>query len=404
MEDEIRKASQFALEMAAKLSIQPRLDVENPQVRDFLKEHTAIFSGGSPGGPSLDHYRRRVAEELTLNALKKQRRVLEQATKADVGIGEVPALLAEIIPETVHDALVPMIANVHVVTTVKGKIRKKGAQLSTTKSSTTPGDDARDLETVDADYSKHTELASDIGEIKQDAKFIDYEVESRMLRYAYSIEAGLAGSKELGEDTLADGLREAADRITLEIDASATAAILASTHAGNVNWSETPSGTILPSELLAHDKTLLKKLEEAALLVVAKKGFRPNVLLAGSTVCRIIGNFAEREFKVLDDKVLGMIQGDQTLAVPIGTLATKLGVWIVIYVPWLDSGKAVLCAVTTKRGRRQSGLDFFVFQALYSTDSVLNTTDGSYSALCLEMVDIVVGEPFMFSTLTITSS
>lgn len=403
MDDELRKASKFALEMALKLSSQPNLHVENVPLRDFLKEHTGIFDGSVPGGSAVDKYRKRVAEELTLNALRKQRRV-EQASTSDVGIGEVPALLAEIIPETVHDALVPMIANVHIVTSVKGKIRKKGSQLSTTKGGTTAGDDARDLETVDSDYSKHTELASDIGAIKQDAQWVDYEVETRMLKYEYSIEAGLAGSKELGEDTLADGLREAADRITLEIDAAATTAVLASTHAGNVNWSETPTGTTLPSELLAHDRTILKKLEEAALLVVSKKGFRPNVLLAGSTVCRILGNFAEREFKILDDKVLGMIQGDATLAIPIGTLATKLGVWIVIYVPWLDAGKAILCAVTTKRGKRQSGLDFFVFQALYSTDAVLNTTDGSYSALCLEMVDITIGEPFMFATLTITSS
>lgn len=402
--DDMRKASEYALKVARSLSREHRLSRENPKLRDFLSDHTAMFDGGTLGGPALDRYRRRVAEEMVLNSLRAQGGVYEAASKSDVGIGEVPALLAEIIPETIHNALLPRIANVHMVTSVSGKIRKKAAQLATTKSDTDAGDDARDLTSVDAEYSAHTELTDDIGEVKQDASFITYDIESRVLEYSYSIEAGLAGTKELGEDTLQDGLRECFDRLALELDAKATTAVLASSFAGNVNWAETPTGTTLPSEILAHDKTILKKLEEAALLVVAAKGYRPNVLLAGSTIVKVLGNFAEREFKILDDKILGMVQGDQTLAIPIGTLATRLGIWIVIYVPWLAAGKAILQAVTTKRGKRQSGLDLFVFQAPYSTEAVLNTTLGAYSALALTLVDVVVGEPKMFATLTVTSS
>lgn len=400
---ELLDASAFVMEAVQGISGQEDFSRENPRLRDLLKDHTAMFNGRTLGGPAVDRYRRRFAEEAVLRSLRMQE---AKASKSDVGVGEVPALLAEIIPETIWTALLPRIANVHMVTSVKGKIRKKGAQLSTTKGSTTAGADSRDLQTVDYTYAQHVELASDIGEIKQNATFIDYEVASKMLRYAYSIESGIAGTKELGEDTLADGLREAIDRLQLEADAEATALILASSHAGNVNHSELPAGSLAtdPEKQRAQDLRLLRAMEEAALLCVAEKGFRPNVVLAGSTVVKILGNLADREFKLIDDRVLGMVQGDQTLAVPMGTLATRLGVWIIIYVPWLNTNKAILSVVTTKRGKRQSGIDFFVFQAPYTTDAVLNTGDGSYSALALEMVDIVVGEPKMYSTVTIVSS
>jgi hypothetical protein len=192
----------------------------------------------------------------------------------------------------------------------------------------------------------------------------------------------------------------------LELDAAAMAAIFASAHAGTVTWTEEPGGTYSdqPSEIAAHDRLFLKRLEEAALLILAKKGFRPNVLLAGSTIVKILGSLMDKQFKLLDDKVLGMIEGDQTLAIPIGTLATRLGIWMVIYVPFIDANKAIVQAVTTKRGSRTSGIDYFIFQSLYSTEAVLNTTDGSYSALALEICDIVVGEPTMFATIEVTSS
>jgi len=400
---DLLEASAFVMKAARGISARPDLSTENPKLRDLLSAHTAMFDGRMLGGSAVDRYRRRFAEEMVLRALQVQE---AKASKSDIGVGEVPALLAEIIPETVWSALLPRIANLHMVTSVKGKIRKKAAQLTTTKGSTTAGADARDLQTVDYTYARHTELASDVGEIKQNASFIDYEVESKMLRYAYSVESGLAGSKELGEDTLADGLREAIDRLQLEADAEAIALILAASHAGNVNHAELPSGAYAtdPEKQRAQDLKLLKAMEEAALLVVAEKGYRPNVVLAGSTVIKILGNLADREFKLIDDRVLGMIQGDQTLAIPMGTLATRLGVWIIIYVPWMNTNKAILAAVTTKRGKRQSGIDFFVFQAPFTTDAVLNTTDGSHSALALQMIDTVVGEPKMFATVTIVSS
>lgn len=180
-----------------------------------------------------------------------------------------------------------------------------------------------------------SDYAADPGEVSTPVRAVNARVtstsvsaETKKLKSVHSLEAEQDLQSYHGISLSAELLNLIAREISVEIDERIISDLVTGAGAGNITWSSTPSST-LPTEVLAHKKTIKDAFISASNLIYAKEYVPANFIVGGIAEIERLEQLNNGEFipTVFGGTSGGGLAGQMFGRIPAGTLYGQFKVY-----------------------------------------------------------------------------